>query len=353
MTTLTTSESNILYLGLAGTGKTTTLIEHATTALSEGKNILYLLPHEQLKNETIQKHHLLKDHVHTFHTLALYDLNLLKDGELSSREMDSPYNKSYPNVAYYFLLSWWISNFRISSFTNYDCIILDGLHDLNKEMIDMLNILVSLNEGVKIIAAGDPYQITFYHNEGTVNKVFEVFEKQYSPLSIIEMNNNYRSSVSIQKCLNGYYEKQFNGERFYNLENYKTEQYSDDVFIHNIKKRSDLNNFIKDIVDLYPAKKITILGRFSNEVEDIQQQLKLINYNIFCSRINDYKTEECDVVVLINTILNYKSDLIEEKNLINIAISRAKEKIHIVSLYADKTVLPSVKENTYSFFNYQ
>jgi len=358
------NEKNLLYVSLAGCGKSKKLITHAKEAMGEGKNILYLSFSKEIREEVIKKHGLPKSLVHTFHSLAFKELddsgcfksicNDFNPDEVNDYlEFHNSKSINLTKKSLSMLVSWWCINHTISRFINLDYIFVDELQDLNREMIRMLKILYKMNKGVKIIAAGDPYQTIYLHlNDGKMNKNFKKFSNWFGATDVIELNKSYRSSASIQRFVNGFYKKHYKDKRFFNLDFYAPEGYQEDVFIHCIQHKRNLSDEINNIIKLYPDKEITILGRVNKEIEN----LNLINddkYKIQLSTIHKYKGGESDIIILINTIFNDKLETLEDKNVMNVAITRAKEKLHIVSSFPRKNITSKFIKGSYTLINKQ
>jgi len=373
MSKLNSQKTNTLYLGLAGTGKSSRLAEDAIMALSEDKNILYLLPEEKSKKVFIQKHPSLRKNAHSFDSLSFHDFYLsetiyaLEEYEINPENVKEYFNSTELNVKSPLhedlaleITVWWLKNNQTSSFKNIDYIYIDDLQNLDGYMIVMLHFLFKNNTGVKIIAAGDPYQDAFPCREkNDPNKLFKEFEKWFGSTNVVEFNSNYRLSPTIQKFCNGFYEKKYKSissyyenlftyDKFFNLKNYTSEQYTEDVFIHSIQHRRDIINIIRDIIDLYPNKKISILGNFFMFIE-YPELKQLDDDKIHISPIFNYY-EESEIVILL---YNFKTKIttLSEKNTINRIITRAKEKLHIIGSIPQKIVLSKFKSDTYTLID--
>jgi len=353
-----------LYLALAGTGKSFHLIQDAVNAVNEGKNILYLSFNRKIRTEVIKNTNLPKEFVHTFHSLAYSEI--FNSDYLSEIPLDYTPEELLEyfedNSKYYFplhdkkftefkenifknLIPFWCNNAKNSSYKNLDYIFIDEVQDINRDMIRMLHILIEINDNqVKLIGAGDPYQtINNFNNAGKDNKIFSSIKKNISSTELIHLNDNYRNSPSIQKFVNGYYELQYSDNRFFDLSKYAEDQFTDDVYIHSIQHKRELYNTVYEIIKLYPSKRITIIGRVNKEIEN----LNFSDNRIQVSSIHADKGNTYDVAIVVNTIFNDKLDSIEAKNLWNVAITRSKEKLHIVSSFPQEIILSKFKTGTY------
>ena len=368
--------SNIMYDSLSGTGKTYILGNRGKEAKNQDKNILYLSFNKHIRFEVIKKYGLTKQQVHTFHSLAYSDMigtDFLNDilGDYDDQELYEYFEKDYkyftknnqgmnPGISKTTLnnlLEWWCEYPENSKFNNLDYIIVDEYQDLNRFMLKVLRNLYKLNKGngVKVIVAGDKYQhINSFLNSGKVNKNFEKFGRYFKDYKNIVLNHNFRSSASLQKFYNGYYEINYDDNRYFDVSRYNITDYTDDVFIHAIQHKKNVVDEVKQIIKQYSTDKtIKILGRVNKELEVFHEDDYFDMENIDVSTIHSEKGNEADIIIVINTIFNDKLYDMEAKNIWNVAITRAKEKLHIVSSFSKEQLLQMFKSNTYVLIDNQ
>jgi len=253
------------------------------------------------------------------------------------------------------LISWWSDYSENSKKTSYDLIIVDEFQDLDPSMMKMLKKLYKINKknDVKIIVAGDPCQTIYhYHNKGDAKNYFNLFGSYFGEHDALELNVCFRCSPSIQRFVNGYYKKQYGDFRQYNLSQYKPQDYSEDVFIHAIQHKKLLKDKICEIINKYPKKRIKIMGRVHKELKvllDIASNNDLASV----STIHSEKGNECDVAIIVNTKFNNKIMSEADKNLWNVAITRAKETVHIVTSFPQATITQLFEDGTYTLLSDQ
>jgi len=351
---------------LAGGGKTHSLIDIAEKASSMGLKVLYLTFNRKIRREVIRKSKLNKHQVHTFHSFAFHEL--IKNGLMkevlkgyTDEELQQYFDidlRSFPEIskkALNSLISLWCECFEMSTKTSYDIIIVDEFQDLNSQMFRMLKLLYQINikNDVKIIVAGDPYQNIYHHlNESKAENYFNSFGKHFGEYEVTNLNICYRCSPSIQKFVNGFYKKQYKNYRQFDLSRYKSTDFTEDVFIHAIQHKKQVREKVRDIINLNQGKDITIMGRVYMELEPLSD-LVSENELVSISSIHSEKGKECDVAIIINTKFNDKILTEADKNLWNVAITRAKEKVHIVTSFPQATIAQLFEDGTYTLISEQ
>ncbi len=345
-----------LYVGLAGTGKSTKLAEDAVTAIKAGKKVLHISLTEDTRQEIIKKFPLLSDYAHTIQSIIYPDfhevacsLNLYEVVGWNYFDESFSYEELFLNIPYRRigdLQPCW-NNFELKSFKDLDSIYIDDIQNFTSDMKYILEILFSMNKDAERFAVGAPYECVIpYLNLFIIDKGFDSFERMLEPKSVTFLSSNYRSSPSIQLFLNGSYEELLSDNKFYNLDHYKPEEYADDVFIHSVKSIEDENKVVEKILNLYPDKNITI---FDKDGQPLVELYKHTSDRVKISSIyNDNR--ECDVVIVIET---WEDELSSDYDidLKNNAMSRAREKIHLVSRFPQETVTSRFKEGTYTLID--
>ncbi len=240
----------------------------------------------------------------------------------------------------------WLKYSDKSSLNNYDYIVLDEFQDVSGSLLKILDRLICNNRmnDVKIIAAGDERQRIYGFADKKKVVFFNWFEKQ-GEFEVETLKKCYRCSPSIQKFINGLYEKKYKSENMFDLSYYKNEDYMDDVFISSIQHKNLLSEKVKQIVDLYPDKKIMIMGRINKELIELKEIYK-DNENIEVTTIHKQKGRQSDVVILVNTM--YGDDIEEDNlNVWNVGLSRAKDKLHIITSFPEEQIKSMFVDGTY------
>ncbi len=352
-----------IYIALAGCGKSTRLVSDAIAALKDNRKILYLSYNKKIRHEVIQNNGLPKSCVHTFHSLAYSDIirsnffnKIFPDythSQLSKYFEDTAYSDSVKltKAALNNLINWWCKYADDSAYKDIDYIFVDEFQDVESSMLLMLQTLYNLNEQkVQIIAAGDPYQTIYnFNNFEDSNLFFDRCLTRSDSSEIVFLNINYRNSPSIQRFVNKFYERHYTDGRFYDLSDYTDKDFTSDVIIHCVQHHRDIDRVIDDIVKSYPCKEITILGRVNSELE----RFKNIDNRIRVSTIHADKGNSCDICIIVNMIFNDKIDSIEDKNIWNVAITRPREKLYIITSFPRGIVLSKFGEGTYTLVDEQ
>jgi hypothetical protein len=370
------------YCSLAGTGKTTLLVEDAVKRINNGENILYLSFSKRLTYDVLDNGvgYLNGHHVKTFHQVAFDEVirsdvfrftnfkreyeHLLDDYETSSDKMEKEELKKILNMKEDLteLLKWWVDHKSQTQYKNLTHIYVDEFQDMSKELMDMVVKLYEVNQrnGVSLTVAGDNYQSIYgFLNGGRIVDNFRKFGLLFGPYETIPLRTCYRMSPGLQTFVNGYYELNYNSDKYFDLSRFNPMDYTKDVFIHTITHKSKVNDLVNEIVRSYPKKQVVVLARTNKEVDHlkcyVQRNLKrtdrfpLMQF----STIHSYKGGEQDVAVLVNTMYGDKFNTKEEKNVWNVAITRGKEKLHIVTSFPEERILPHFKEGTYTLISGQ
>lgn len=367
----TLPQTHQVYISLAGCGKTTKLMELAEAAHTAGYRVLYLSFNKKIRAEVIKKSILPQGAINTFHSLAYneivgtdyladlhnqyseYELWMCFEGDEVNFKKGVKKFKSLSKKTMNSILSWWCEYSINSSHRNYDFIFVDELQDLNAQMVRMLRRLYAMNKhnNVKIIAAGDPYQSIYYHlNDGQENRNFENFGKWFGKHEVIELSKSYRSHPAIQRFVNGFYKKHYEDGRIFDLAEYGPADYTYDVSIHSLQHQQEVIQVVKDIIARNPDKTIKVLGRVHKEIDPLKE---LESSRVTLSTIHSEKGNEADVVIIVNTIFNDRIETIEQKNIWNVALTRAREKLHIVTSFPEEGVLGRFEAGTYTLVSGQ
>jgi len=369
------------YCSLAGTGKTTVLYNDAVERIKRGEKILYLSFSRKLVRETIKfgRRYFNDNIVKTFHRVAFdevildnefrcnhYDRDIERLIELYENATDELEREELKKLILIqedmsVLIKWWLDHSHETNYTNLNHIYIDEFQDMSKELLEMLARLYEINQrnGVSLTIAGDTYQSIYaFLNGGRYVDNFKKFQLLFGPYEKIPLRTCYRLSPSLQKFVNGYYELNYKDERFFDMSRFNDTRYGEDVFVHTIPHRNVTSGMVNEIIGQYPNKRIVVLGRTNQEVDELRStiQVSLNNYQkslIDFSTIHSYKGCESHIAVLVNTIYGDKFHTMEEKNVWNVAMTRGKEKLHIVTSFPEERILPHFKEGTYTLISGQ
>lgn len=250
----------------------------------------------------------------------------------------------------------WLTYAEETRFKNLDFIIVDEFQDVPEDLLPMVFKLAEINKDrlTELIFAGDERQDIYAQmHKRKPGGTIKTIKKKFRNLTIETLNTSYRLSPSIQRFTNAFYVAQYAGENLYDLPKYPLKMFTDDVFIHSVQNWWAVSNEVEGIVSQYPDGKILIVGRTNYELEWFRERYK-DNDNITVSTIHAAKGDERDIVIIINRMFSDKLSSIDNKNIWNVAITRAAHKLHIVSSFPLQSLEEKFGDSgTYSLINTQ
>lgn len=375
------SLKRIFFIGLSGNGKSTKLVGFLTKLVKNKKRVLYLTFNSNYRHEIERK--IAKEdnndysEIHTFHSLCYKHLRHILDQKIKNLPDKEKKEIFKDKLPYYFpnqfkerdwtseffnkLFDWFIEEFENIFKIQCDAIICDGIEVLRPKSLEILELIIQKNPNVEIYSAGNPMQSIFwnYMKKEKAPSIFQYFQKQVNS-RIFRSNINYRFSNGIKVFLNGYYD--FVSTKFnlqipkYNLDNNNLNQSYDDVQIFNFDNQDSVLNKIielrteysgKNIHILYKTKEQEVLIETYNRDNHIKRDKK-VTYSTFHKMISG----ESDVVIIVNTHFG-NIDKLEDAMIWNLGMTRAKEKLIILSTFPTEQTKTYFKEGTYKLINNQ
>lgn len=376
---------NIMISSLAGTGKSTIIIKDILRRIENGEKVLYLAFNRKLRehvwfnlNDEIKKE--LKKitidqrQINTHHQFAFRDViytnadrfdNFQKDSDLlcDLLEQTTDENRKIelnnilavqnnPDL----LINWWSMESEMTKYDDITHIYVDECQDMNGPIFSMVEKVYEINmkNNVNVTFGGDDYQSIYcFQNGGKYIDNFKKIKKHFGYFNEISLPICHRLTPSLQKFTNGFYELHYENPRYYDISRYNPNEFKEDVFIHTIPHKKNVGKYLSEIISQYSDKKIAILGRTNKEVDQLEKDFSQNGNHIRYGTIHSYKGCESDVAIVINTMYNNRFEKMEEKNVWNVANTRPKQKLHIITSFPEHKILPHFKDGTYTLVSDQ
>lgn len=327
------------------------------------KNRYYECKIEELNKEENEKVEFLK----TANTQELYEKQtqlskLIFNQSIINRYFGASFNEftkyNYKNVFSQFVKRYpvvYSTTHAIRSCTGsnflYDCIIIDEV-----SQVDLVSAIIAFSCARKVVLVGDEKQITHVVKSNLLPYLEEIFIKSnlsnyfnYTKNNILDcvikrfpkipntmLNEHYRCDPQIIGFCN---------KRFYNNELVIKTKHQEGNGVTIIKhgshfERERENEREVDIIDNEIVKEVLaadagIVSPYRNQVTLLND--RLFEYGFAIDTIHKFQGREKDIIILstvANKIKFYddeRSDFLNNPNLINVAISRAKKKLYILA----------------------
>ena len=232
-------------------------------------------------------------------------------------------------------------------------LLIDEYQDFSRLFYDLIQVIKKYNPEIRLFCVGDGCQ-SINGFAGSDLKYFDNFTEYFDNSSVANLFTNYRSKKKIVDCGNRFMLR----ERKYNCQKGNEEG---EIIVKYIDKSSNdfTNEYLKicmEIIKSNPNKSIAILHR-KNEINNITLELFYKRLTRFCdiqnritiSTIHKFKGQESDLVIILQTckkifplihpynnlfkIFGQSNEEIldEERRLFYVAITRAREKLFILS----------------------
>ncbi len=296
------------------------------------------------------------------------DLDSDEDEELETEPEEDTEIKDLTH-AFNTIIQLFVTEFdKLKEHIDIDVLLIDEYQDISSIILVGVEFLIKhvIEEGGQVIVAGDSYQSIFETNNSLEN-----VKNQFPPDSFvkIELTESFRfANLDIPRFVNGFYEKNYL-PRKYSIKN--ESQFSNNVQIYIEQHKTLACQRLYHLSETYKqkGKSFRIIARTNKELLFYVKTLvdyKLVkqgeaNENVLekyhLSSIHSYKGNEADVIFFLNTA--YCSNPVRTTNIeteihvFNVAITRAKEQLIIISSFPKEQVLSNYKEGTYTLFDYQ
>jgi len=345
-------ESNLSINAVAGGGKSTALGNIAKEKIIKGSNVIYLSFNRKIMEEMKDKFGLPQDIAHTFHSLVNNEYGC-KEYLKSICPDENIFESENKNKYFNMMIEWWLKNQSESKYQNIDYIFVDEIQDLTPQMFRMLKKLYKINNNeVTFISAGDKYQSIYGFL--TKAKKIDVFEKMKSSFGYTEVevkDISYRSTKKIQKFVNGFHEINYNNN-YFNIKHLKDDESQEDVHVYTEQNTSNVFEKVNSIVKNNATKEILILCYCNHEIKKCKELLSYSN-NIEIQTIHKMKGEEADVCIIVNTQFNDKFIDMKDLNVWNVAITRPRKELHVITSFPESSFLEHFKKGTYNLHSNQ
>ena len=234
----------------------------------------------------------------------------------------------------------------------YDCVIID-----ESSQVDLISAVIAFSMAKKVVLVGDEKQLPHVVKSQLVPKLNNIFNK-YKLSGYYDYAKNCILSCVIKKekrvvstLLNEHYRCDpqiigFCNKRFYNGELVVRSTHNDgngvtlishgSHFERERENEREVDIIEKEIIDELPANQTGIIAPYNNQIALLNSRFK--NRGCVIDTIHKFQGKEKDYIILstvANKIKFYddeeKIDFLNNPNLINVAISRAKKRLYILA----------------------
>lgn len=234
----------------------------------------------------------------------------------------------------------------------YDCVIID-----ESSQVDLISAAIAFSVAKKVVLVGDEKQLPHVVKSQLIPVLNEIFSKYMLPDYFDYAKNSIlrcvlkRDKHIVSTLLNEHYRCDpqiigFCNKRFYNGElvirtphiegNGVTIISHGSHFERNRSNDREVDIIEKEIIKELPADKTGIIAPYNNQIALLNERFKDVGCVI--DTIHKFQGKEKDYIVLstvANKIRFYESeeqvDFLNNPNLINVAISRAKKRLYILA----------------------
>ena len=234
----------------------------------------------------------------------------------------------------------------------YDCVIID-----ESSQVDLISAVIAFSMAKKVVLVGDEKQLPHVVKSQLVPKLNNIFNK-YKLCDYFDYAKNSILSCVIKKekrvvstLLNEHYRCDpqiigFCNKRFYNGELVVRSAHNDgngvtlishgSHFERDRQNEREVDIIEKEIIDELPANQTGIIAPYNNQIALLNSRFD--NRGCVIDTIHKFQGKEKDYIILstvANKIKFYddeeKIDFLNNPNLINVAISRAKKRLYILA----------------------
>ena len=234
----------------------------------------------------------------------------------------------------------------------YDCVIID-----ESSQVDLISAVIAFSMAKKVVLVGDEKQLPHVVKSQLVPKLNNIFNKyklsgyyDYAKNSILSCVIKKEKRV-VSTLLNEHYRCDpqiigFCNKRFYNGELVVRSAHNDgngvtlifhgSHFERERENEREVDIIEKEIIDELPANQTGIIAPYNNQIALLNSRFE--NRGCVIDTIHKFQGKEKDYIILstvANKIKFYddeeKIDFLNNPNLINVAISRAKKRLYILA----------------------
>jgi hypothetical protein len=343
---------------LAGTGKTTWISNkvNETARINKVANILVLSFNRHtrfdMQNRIIDQENIT---VHTFHSFAYEVCKKANSLPPAFSQLDGNFeNYDLQATEYEELLDIAIRKLKIGNgISNFDHVYVDEAQDITSKMHELLYYCIrSQQSSVTPVVVGDEYQViySFVNNRKSKKQPFPHLYVDVNKSNPIVLNRSYRSTDAITTFVNGFYRNVFDGSRYF--QQHVTEL-GEKPLVTFVDDFAALESEVQNVVAEHSGNSIHVLCRVNREVE-LLEELRSTEYSeVVFSTIHASKGTEADVIVVVNhQFSGYPvSDL--DRNTWNVAITRARKKLIIISTFPSCRITPMFEPGTFRLIQKQ
>ena len=255
----------------------------------------------------------------------------------------------------------------------YDCVIID-----ESSQVDLISATIAFSMAKKVVLVGDEKQLPHVVKSQllpTLNTIFSMYKLEnyfdYAKNSILSCVLNKNKNV-VSTLLNEHYRCDpqiigFCNKRFYNGElvirtphisgNGVTIIYHGSHFERNRTNESEIDIIEKEIIETLPSIKTGIIAPYNNQIKLLNKRFGELGCTI--DTIHKFQGKEKDFIILstvANKIKFYEDDenidFLNNPNLINVALSRAKKRLFILASEEILTQEGSILRDLSKYYEY-
>jgi len=227
--------------------------------------------------------------------------------------------------------------------SKFNYLLVDEFQDTSTKNFALLNLLLSPKK-MNLFAVGDDWQSIYGFRKAQVEYIVKM--KKFFPKVVIhKLDLNYRSRTEIVELSNKFIKKnKFRTNKKLTSAKGKGGQ----IYFHHLNSPKEEPALLEKIISQEKASKdLAILYRNNRQGEILEKNLNLSELNL--SEVNFMtmhasKGLEFETIIISGVadhiIPDKTSNLEEERRLFYVALSRAKEKIHIISYLNKNKTLP-------------
>lgn len=366
-------------LGLAGTGKTFSILAKMQERVREGSRCMYLTFNKALQVSTAKKLQMVSEEVYTFHGFCHRTLKMIGKGDEFDAVMKEE-GKQEKTKAFDLLISKFLEEFSKDGvpfpISGIDAVFIDEFQNLPKNLVPVVSLLAQ-KPTVDFYVCGDPIQAIAHYNYGDpkhFENVEAVFEKE--PEYLPALRTNHRSKVGPLMTVNSFLGRQFpkrSAGLSYILPEGATKN-EDRTKVYVITSPNEEAAFVVEKIGQLRKvgnQTIAVLARSNRQLEVVRTALEVAGYRdreehlISLSTIHGNIGGEADVVFLIGVEVpefgdyrmknKNRDEAPEESRVLYVGLSRARERLIVTSpcamaelevLFGDGVEIEDLRKNT-------
>ena len=216
-------------------------------------------------------------------------------------------------------------------------IVVDEFQDLESLMVKLLKKILKQNPHLRLIAAGDRTQCIRFSTAAEHKRIaalFDGFDKGFGKAKHIKCTENYRCSFGVQHVANVIGQRMIRGYIPYKI---KGPANPAALHFHFCNDQEQIVSNVQSLLRSNSKLTVAILCSSNYEVKALHRFRK--EPGVTVETIHQFKGGEADVVILASAKGNLAND-IHWATVLFVGITRAKHKVHYVTSFPERDVLP-------------